>query len=125
MADPKLHYCVNCKEFGHGAVDKDCPAYIEQQDRQDSVTPGNLFKYYPMPDPTTWEYQNQYRPPTTPIAPKTLPQGRNPMLSTISPPFSHSTSPADILKEMEEIAQILEEHGIRIPDTDDSTASRE
>ncbi|KZP26982.1 hypothetical protein FIBSPDRAFT_731382, partial [Athelia psychrophila] len=44
--DLSQHYCVNCKEHGHGSSDRLCKTYLKHLLELNKRNPGNLFKYY-------------------------------------------------------------------------------
>ena len=58
MTDPNLFACYNCKGTsakGHGAADRQCPAFIEQLSTLQARNPETKYKYFPTNDPKSWE----------------------------------------------------------------------
>jgi hypothetical protein len=46
--------CSHCKVSGHGAVSRDCPAFVEEQKRRKARDPTAGYRYIPTHDPRTW-----------------------------------------------------------------------
>ncbi|KZP18037.1 hypothetical protein FIBSPDRAFT_745967, partial [Athelia psychrophila] len=44
--DPAEHWCANCKEHGHGASDRLCPAMQRAMTAANARAPENMFKYF-------------------------------------------------------------------------------
>jgi hypothetical protein len=59
QARPDQLRCSNCKEDGHAASDRQCPAFIRESARLLRSRPENGYKYVPVAgDPSTWEMLN-------------------------------------------------------------------
>ncbi|KAJ7470792.1 hypothetical protein FB451DRAFT_1037477, partial [Mycena latifolia] len=46
--------CANCQVSGHGAVDRQCPAFQKEQQRRRAKDPTTGYRYFPTADPRTW-----------------------------------------------------------------------
>jgi hypothetical protein len=54
--NPKFYKCVNCRVDGNGAWSRDCPSFIQHNERFQVRFPEHKYKFFPISsDPTTWE----------------------------------------------------------------------
>ncbi|KZP17204.1 hypothetical protein FIBSPDRAFT_661585, partial [Athelia psychrophila] len=44
--DPAEHWCANCKEHGHGAINRLCPSMQKATKSSNARAPENMFKYF-------------------------------------------------------------------------------
>ncbi|KLO04407.1 hypothetical protein SCHPADRAFT_797549, partial [Schizopora paradoxa] len=52
---PEHMFCVNCQQWGHGAISRDCPTYWAKKKAMDARNPATRFKYVVITtDPSTW-----------------------------------------------------------------------
>ena len=74
--------CVGDKASGHGATDRNCPAFKSETNKIHDRTPDNKYRYFPTSTPSTWVLLNE---PDSPAEPRphthsegrqTTPQGR-------------------------------------------------
>ncbi|KAJ7249284.1 hypothetical protein C8J57DRAFT_1079642, partial [Mycena rebaudengoi] len=54
LVDRTRFSCSNCKKDGHGAVDRECPAFLKEQQRKTARDPTVGYRYVPTEDPRTW-----------------------------------------------------------------------
>ncbi|KAJ7214125.1 hypothetical protein C8J57DRAFT_1096557, partial [Mycena rebaudengoi] len=54
LTDRESFHCSNCKVNGHGAVDRSCPVFQKEQQRQQARDPTTGYRYVPTADPRTW-----------------------------------------------------------------------
>ncbi|TFY52367.1 hypothetical protein EVJ58_g10059 [Rhodofomes roseus] len=77
------HHCVNCKEGGHAAWSRMCPAFIEATRKVQGADKLAQYRFFPlMDDPTTWDHTD---PPFMPSLPQVHEPRRH--LSRPSSPF--------------------------------------
>ena len=69
-SDPSKHQCPNCDQAGHGAGNRDCPAYERKRRDLQGRNSEHLYRFFPTADDTTWELNDPssadltaYKPP--------------------------------------------------------------
>ncbi|KAF8583134.1 hypothetical protein K439DRAFT_1507237 [Ramaria rubella] len=56
VMDRMGRYCANCRQCGHAAWDRGCPAFAEKFERFTNRIPENQYRYYPVKgDNSSWE----------------------------------------------------------------------
>jgi hypothetical protein len=53
--------CANCKTKGHGAADRDCPAFKEKARILHARMPNYAYRFFPTADPHTWEKEGEWQ----------------------------------------------------------------
>jgi len=59
MADLRCSNCTDAVAIGHGAADRECPAFLTQHHKIQEQNPENKYKFFPTPSPTTWKLLNK------------------------------------------------------------------
>ncbi|KAJ6457636.1 hypothetical protein C8R45DRAFT_844136, partial [Mycena sanguinolenta] len=54
VMDSGMFKCSNCKVSGHGAADRSCPFFRNEQQRMRERDPSAGYRYFPTNDPKTW-----------------------------------------------------------------------
>lgn len=64
-ADFACSNCIGTNAKGHGAADRNCPAFKTELDKLHNRIPDNKYKYFPTNAPRTWRLLNETDNPTT------------------------------------------------------------
>ncbi|KAJ7780706.1 hypothetical protein DFH07DRAFT_690986, partial [Mycena maculata] len=54
VTDSGIFKCSNCNVEGHGAVDRRCPVFLQEQQRRRARDPTADYRYFPTKEPWTW-----------------------------------------------------------------------
>lgn len=69
ITDTSHFCCTNCtgsNAKGHGAADRNCPAFKTEQEKLHNRIPDNKYKFFPTSAPRTWKLLNEPDFPTEP-----------------------------------------------------------
>ncbi len=80
--------CSNCKQAGHAAWDRACPAFLQAMQKLGSRQPDMNYKVFPIIDePNTWELLD--RPAHAPFRPQEM---RQPLISRPQPEYQRDSN---------------------------------
>jgi hypothetical protein len=81
VPDTSHFNCTNCtgtNAKGHGAADRNCPAFKAERENLHKRIPDNNYKYFPTSAPSTWKLLNETDHPAEPQYQRQQPANTNP-----------------------------------------------